>query len=344
MDHKKQVPKDRHSNTGLQGLPKKGGGGGKGTWGKGGIDDLKQNNEDPHDPNYNSDDDEQVILEKRDGISPFEAVLREFLLSADFDEAIKTLQELNLADSYDQFVKKAIVTGMEKQSFERELISKMLSTFYNDVIPADKIADGFQLTLNSIDDLVLDTPDGGEILSKFLARAIVDEIVPPAFLKTATVKSPLADEVLATATGLTTEVLRLERLAHIWGAGDLSSVKRLKGEVDLMLKEFLLNKDKAESDKSLRTLNVPSFHFQVVKNAIRLGIQRGEEERKNISSLLASFSKSGLISQDHMEKGFRTCHSMIKDISLDVPNAPKLLEESIQLAQAESYLPKDFRV
>jgi len=344
MEHKKQLPKDRHSNTGMQGLPKKGGGGGKGTWGKGGLDDLKQNNEDVHDPNYNSDDDEQVILEKRDGISPFEAVLREFLLSADFEEAVKTLQELNLSDSYDQFVKKALVTGMERQSFERELISKMLSSFYNDVISAEKIADGFQLTLNAIDDLVLDTPEGAEILAKFLARAIVDEIIPPAFLKSASVKSPLADEVLAMATGLTTEKLRLERLAHIWGAGDLSSVKRLKGEVDLMLKEYLLNGDKGEADKFLRTLNVPSFHFQVVKNAIRLGIQREEEERKNISSLLAAFSKSGLISQDHMEKGFKTCHSMIKDISLDVPNAPKLFDESIKFAQAESYLPKDFKV
>jgi programmed cell death protein 4 len=49
--------KDRRSRTGVRGGPKKGGAGGKGTWGK--LTDSYATEEltkDEHDPNYNSED------------------------------------------------------------------------------------------------------------------------------------------------------------------------------------------------------------------------------------------------------------------------------------------------
>jgi len=342
--NKKNLPKDRHSSTGLTGAPKKGGGGGKGTWGKGGVDDLEESNVAHEDPNYDSGEDETVVLEKTEVQTPYEAVLHELFYSADLDEAAKSLQELNTPHTHEQFVKKGLVMAMERSPFDRELVSKMLSIFYNKAITAEKIYDGFQAALNSMEDIVLDTPNAAEVLAKFLARSIMDEVVPPAFLKSAKVNSLLAEEVLGMAAGLTTETLRSERLEHIWGPGDLSSVKRLKGEIDLLLKEYLTNGDKQEADKSLRALNVPSFHFQVVKDAVRLGIQRNQDDRKKILDLLQSLCGTELISLDHMEKGFKTCHAQIKDISLDVPSAPKHFEESVQLAKAAACLPADFKI
>jgi len=342
--NKKNAPKDRHSSTGLRGLAKKGGHGGKGTWLGKGIADENEVNQDREDPNYNSDEDDALVFEKTLIQTPFEAVLHELFYSADLDEAAKNLQELDQADRHHQFVKKALVLAMERSPFDKELISKMLSAYYNKVIAADKIADGFQEALKAINDIVLDTPNAVEILAKFLARAIMDEVVPPAFLKTANAESQLASEVIALATAMTTETLRSERLEHVWGAGDLSSVKRLKGEVNLILKEYLTNGDKSEADKALRALNVPSFHFQVVKDAIRLGIGRNAEQRKSISDLFKYFNETGLISVDHFNMGFRTCQAQLKDISLDVPNAPKLFEEVVQLAKADKYLPEDWQL
>jgi len=338
---KEKVKKDRsHNQTGLQ--PKKGGAGGKGTWGVGAIDDLKQTSEDKHDPNFDSDE-EEIVLAKTELVSPFVAILQEYLVSGDLEEAAKSLKELETADKLENFIKKALVLGFENKAYERELISKLLSDFYNKVVPADKIALGFQITLDSLEDLVLDTPDVADVLSKFLARAIVDEIVAPAFLNNAITKSKLADEVLALATGLTTEKHRIDRLAHIWGPGDLSSVKRLKEEVNLLLQEYLTNGDAQEADKSVRKLNAPSFHFQLVKQAIRLALQSNSDQRKQISTLLNFFSQEGLISTEHIEKGFKMCFATIKDISLDIPNAESSLHEFVNLAQKAGYLATTFK-
>jgi programmed cell death protein 4 len=49
------VARVSHNKTN-SGAPKKGGAGGKGTWGKGGIDDLKTTRVDRDDPNYCSDE------------------------------------------------------------------------------------------------------------------------------------------------------------------------------------------------------------------------------------------------------------------------------------------------
>lgn len=41
---------------------------------------------------------------------------------------------------------------------------------------------GFSRLLAAADDLVLDIPEAVHLLSLFLGRAIVDEVLPPAFL------------------------------------------------------------------------------------------------------------------------------------------------------------------
>lgn len=249
--------------------------------------------------------------------------------------------ELNLS-SYDHFVKKALIIGLEHKAYERELISKLLSHFYTSVIPADKITEGFQVTLNSLEDIKLDNPDVVDVIAKYLARAIVDEIVPPAFLKSCVCNNKLAEEVLLLANGLASEKHRLDRLQHIWGPGDLSSVKRMKQEVQLLLEEFLSNGDFQEADKSVRKLNAPSFHFQVVRLSVRFALNQDSSNRNKISSLLSYLTKEGLFTSDQVEMGFKSCHSNLKDIKLDIPTADKLLEEFSQQAKNDGYLSANF--
>lgn len=50
------------------------------------------------------------------------------------------------------------------------------------VLSSDQVAAGFVRLLCSADDLVLDCPDVVHLLALFLGRAIVDEVLPPAFL------------------------------------------------------------------------------------------------------------------------------------------------------------------
>ena len=50
------------------------------------------------------------------------------------------------------------------------------------VLGADQVAMGFTRVLGATDDLVLDCPEAVRLLSLFLGRAVVDEVLPPSFL------------------------------------------------------------------------------------------------------------------------------------------------------------------
>lgn len=337
--------RDRHSNKivhGNQGGPKKGGAGGKTVWGKGGIDDLKEVREDPNDPNYVSDeDDKQVVIETVDVVSPVVAVLREYFSSGELEEALKAVKELQINPA--EFVRKAVILAMDKQAFERELTSQLLTALTTNGMTSSDIETGFQRTLDVIDDAILDCPDGVEVLSKFIARALVDEVIPPRFLKDAQAHSNNAKEAIALASALTTEKHRIDRLAHVWGPGDLSSVKRLKEETNTLLQEYLSSGDLSEADRCVRKLNAPSFHFQIVKQALRIALEKDGEDAKKIVELLAFFYKEGLVSQDHTVKGFHCVFDALNDFKLDFPNAEKQLQEISNTAVSAGWLPTDWK-
>lgn len=330
---------DRHSGTGLRGLPKKEGHKG---WGKAGEEDGAAAIDD-HDPNYESDEDDSIVFSEIIVDSPVEIVLNDFYASGEESEAISSFKESVPVASHPHFVKKLLIFAMERQAFEREHASRLLAALLNEKILAqiDAVA-GVQAALDAIDDFTLDVRDGADLLAKFIARAIVDEVLPPAFLKTAsTDHSPKAKEVLALANGLVSERHGSERLSHIWGPGDMTSVKRLKAEVASVIGEFLINNDQKEAYNSVRNLNAPSFHPQLVKQAIRIALEKPEQIAK-ISSLLKFFNEVGLISSGHFVKGTELVLSALDDIKLDVPNADKYLAEIIKTGKNDKWLAESF--
>lgn len=351
----KEVKKlDRHSNTGMRGGAKKGGAGGKGTWGVGGKDDLRPaTNDDPDDPNYDSEgeavvDGEQVVLSKVIVAKPSEVIIKEYISGGDIEQTVKTLQEVNLADS-DLFVKDCLLFGIEHHAYERELISQLLSALYGQAVSGAKIEDGFQRVLDRIDDISLDNPDAVDTLSKFLARAVVDEIVAPAFLKNAKVgENDKAKEVLSLCNGMITERHRIDRLAHVWGPGDLRSVRRLREETSTLLQEYLDTGDLAEADRCVRNrIDAPSFYFQIVKEAVRLAFARrlsnDDSATQKIIKLLVFFSKEALFSPGVIEKGLSRIYERLEDERLDNPQAPAILATILEQGQREGWISKSYQ-
>jgi len=338
----KDLVKDRHSHSGMSGSPKKGGAGGKGTWGKGGIDDLKQvrvlGNKDP---NYDSEEEEveEVVIERVDVIAPIEAIIQEFLTEGDISDAVKSLKEVK-GISHPEFVRKCVARSMDKTPFERELVSKLLSSLYNRIISPNHIGEGFQQALDKLDDISLDAPTAPDMLGKFLARAIFDEIIPPVFLTGAVADSPKAKEAIHLAQGLINDPHRSKQLEHIWGPGDLESVKRLKKEAHTLLEEYLVSGDTNEAEKAIRQLNAPHFLSQIIKYALQMSLSRSEEDKKKLYALLSFLSSKGtsLVTPDCMNQGFKMCRNSLEDIKLDAPNAPKAFEEAVQIAKTQGFL------
>jgi len=346
MDIKAKPKTDRQPSSNISGSPKKGGGGGKYSWGKGGLDDLKAVKvKDEGDPNYDSEEEtnEAVVISKTDLTSPSEVLISEFFSSGDIQEIIKGLTELKIDSTSEFFVKDAIFRAMEKQAYQRELVSKFISAVYNVAVTPEKLATGFQYALDALEDIILDIPDGVDMLAKFIARAVFDEVIAPSFLKNAKIKNPLAEQCLVDAGGILNQPFRSERLSHIWGAGDLSSVKRLKSEIDMMFEEFLNTGDFHEADITVRELNARFFHPQLVKQGVILALQKDGDNKNKILTLLQAFSKEGLVSRDHISEGFSLCYSSLDDIKLDLPTAPTHLKELVQSAKAAGVLENDFQ-
>jgi hypothetical protein len=64
-----------------------------------------------------------------------------------------------------ELTKRALIFGIEHSSYEREIISQLLSAAY-DIFEGREILDGFQLLLYRLPDLVLDVPNAPQILAK----------------------------------------------------------------------------------------------------------------------------------------------------------------------------------
>eukprot|EP01117_Protostelium_nocturnum_P005908 TRINITY_DN2127_c1_g1_i1.p1 TRINITY_DN2127_c1_g1~~TRINITY_DN2127_c1_g1_i1.p1 ORF type:complete len:331 (-),score=133.26 TRINITY_DN2127_c1_g1_i1:66-1058(-) len=320
--------KDRHSNMAVDGKPKKGGAG-KGGWGKGGLEDLGGIPTKPNDPDYDSEKEggEDVLLEaKMDKKSVERELLEEYVASGDAQEAAKTLKESGIKPRY--FLRKAMIFGMERSAFEREMISQLFSALNFSLVPTDNYTEAFQEVLDKLEELSIDIPQAPEMAGKFLARAIVDEVVPPVFVKTCDLTNLKSEECVNIVTSLINEKNRIHRLAHVWGPGDLGSIKRLKEESQTILNEYLTSGDLEEADRCVRRLNVPSFHYHLVKQAIRLSITSNQTETaQKISKLLKYFEGIGLLSSEQLAKGVRCVEESLDDIKLDAPNAPKAFTE-----------------
>ena len=85
---------------------------------------------------------------------------------------------------------------MDLHDRERELASNLLPRLYPNVIQHSKIVEGFTTLLERIEDLKLDIPNAPEYLSMFLARAVMDDLLPPAFLSSDSADVELAKDTL----------------------------------------------------------------------------------------------------------------------------------------------------
>jgi len=266
-------------------------------------------------------------------------IITEFIESGDLKQALEDIKRRVDIDGT-EFVKRTLIFGIEHKAYERELISQLLSGAYT-IFQSREMPDGFELLLDRLLDLVLDVPDAVDVLGKFIARAVFDEILPPVFLKEAKVSNDKASMALSLAHELYEKDRK--RLAHIWGPGDLSSVRRLRKEVDALLREYLENKDIKDASSAVNSLNARSFNSQIIRQALTLALEANSPSaRQDIVNLTASLHKSAIVSTYDVHHGFELTWRKIADIKLDVPNAEEMLKELTQKVKELKLLPADF--
>jgi len=326
----------------------------KGTWGKAG-DEFKYGPGpvavDEEDPNYDSAEEAETKIPTVSRKVWFKEasknIVEEYFSSGEWDDAIKSLNDLQASELASEFVKQLVIFALERKERERELTSVLLTHLYEDKgVGPEAILQAFRLLLQRVDDLVLDNPDAIQALAIFFARAVVDEVIPPAFLNQEDPSfSSKAPQVLELSAGMLKGKHVGQRLAHGWGPGDGKSVKRLKERVLLILEEYVSTRDLKEADKCVRELNSPSFHFYLVKRAIIMAVERHDKPKdaEALHELLLAFNKSQVVSQQQMEKGFKSFFQSLDDLKLDIPDAPKVFSAFADQAVKSGYLTESFR-
>jgi len=333
----------RSRNAFGRGLPKKGGAGGKGTWGKLG-DEMELPWVDPNDPNYDSDtqegEDRTLVqlkplvpeMAEEDVRKTVEPLILEYFENGDSDEVLYSLEEMlqNLGTRRWMVVSIAIELSMDHKPSHREMTSRLMSNLYLKVVSQRDIGKAFDHLLRQIEDLILDTPEAPVILGNFMARAIADDCIPPKFLKSykGHVEDPEAKKVLCRADTLLSMKHGMVRLDNVWGVGGgIRPVKYLVKQIVLLLKEYLCSCDIGEASRCLAELEVPHFHHELVYEGVVMVIESMHEKTEEaMCKLLQSLFRSFVITIEQMRAGFQRVYEEMPEISIDVPAAYLILE------------------
>lgn len=334
----------RPRNAG-RGLPKKNGGGGKGTWGRLG-DELNLPWVDKNDPNYDSDEEfkekeERKVISLKPVVPEMsdedvrklvEPLVLEYFANGDYDEVIYSIEEVlfNLGARRWMVVSIAIELSMDHKPSHREMTSQLVSELYLKVVSQRDIGKALDYLLKQIDDLELDTPEAPTIIGNFIARAIADDCIPPKFLHSykGHVDSAEARKALCRAENLLSMKHGMVRLDNVWGVGGSTRpVKYLVKQIQLLLQEYLCSCDINEATRCLTELEVPHFHHELVYEAIIMVIESMHEKTEEaMCKLLQALFRTFVITIDQMREGFQRVYDEMPEIFLDVPAAYTILE------------------
>ena len=267
-----------------------------------------------------------------------EKLVFEYFSSGDVDTVLESVKELEATEYSYELVKRAINMSLDKTDRERERVSRLLSAAYPDYLSSNMIGKGFERLFELVDEIEIDCPNASESIATFLARAVVDEIIPPSFLSDAVVCN-LGGNVVDQAKRMLSRDKAGSALERIWGPGDGRPVEDLKVAVDELLKEYLNSSDIQEAIRCVKELNAHFWHHEIVKRAITIAIDRPLEQRSRMNDLISFMVDDEVISHHQCSKGFQRVYGILSDLRLDTPNAPVLLDEMTKAALDSGSLP-----
>ncbi|XP_043970501.1 programmed cell death protein 4b isoform X3 [Gambusia affinis] len=331
---------DRKSRMGKgRGLPKKGGAGGKGVWGRSG-EVYEPVEVDKKDPNFDEDQEncvyETVVppLDERDFEKTVTPIVQEYFEHGDTNEVAELLADLNLGPMRSEVPSLAVSLALEAKASQRELTSRLLVDLCGSVLSHSDMESSFDKLLRDLPDLVLDTPGAPQLVGQFIARAVSDQILSKSYIDG--YKGKVDCEYARAALDRAAVLLKMSmgglRIDNHWGmGGGQRPVIQLIKEMNLLLKEYILSGDSKEAERCLRDLEVPHFHHEFVYEAIVMVLEsRGEKTFKMVLQLLKSLSLSSIITEDQMRRGYERVYMDIDEINIDVPLAYFILEQFVE--------------
>lgn len=237
----------------------------------------------------------------------------------------------------------AVQLSLDRKDREREMISALLPQLCSAVITQDQASLGFTRLLAASDDVALDIPDAPRLLTLFLGRAIVDEVLPPKFLVDSVsflTAHGAGVGIVKTTGSLLSARHSAERFATCWHArAETPGARATSASMKELLEEYLKSGDEQEATRCLRDLGAPHFHHELVYLAVvaALNTEEGQDDVPSLK-LIKGLAASGEISSTQMRLGFDRLKGDIDDLSLDYVHAGVLVPKFEAKAAMEGWL------
>eukprot|EP01031_Cornospumella_fuschlensis_P027124 gene27124-32768_t len=268
-------------------------------------------------------------------------VIKEYFASGDIADVVTSLEEIGAPEYSYEFVKRLVNASIDLGDAQREMTSRLLSELYPNVLSMNMIGKGFERLFEIADEIEIDVPQAAEQLAAFVARAVVDEVLPPSFLTDAVVCN-LGGDIIDRAKLLLSREHGGAKLERIWGPGDGRPVEDMKVAVDQLLLEYLASSDLDEAERCVRELQSPHFYHEIVKRAVTIAMEKCGTDQERVSLLLQHLARTQLLSQNQVEIGFNRLYAALPDLVLDTPLAGEILEGFRRRAVEDGTLPAKF--
>jgi programmed cell death protein 4 len=137
------------------------------------------------------------------------------------------VSELQCPEYSYELVKRAVSKSLDRSDREREQISQLISSSYPELLSTNMIGKGFERLFELADELVKDVPSARDMIATFLARGVIDEVLPPSFLADVVVRN-LGGEIVEHAKRMLSREHGSAMLEKAWGPGDGRPAAELK--------------------------------------------------------------------------------------------------------------------
>ena len=120
--------------------------------------------------------------------------------------------------------------------------------------------------------------------------------------------------------------------------GPMLLLSEFKRRVTTTLEEYFSSEDVEEALRTIQELACPDYHYEIVKRAISLSLDRSDRERELVSKFLSAAHPKTL-PVEQLGKGFERVFEFVDDLEIDVPGASDIVAAFVARALVDGERP-----
>jgi hypothetical protein len=253
----------------------------------------------------------------------FLSAIKEYMSAKDIGEVRRALRELAVPHYHHEFVCLTLQSCFENPE-KLEMLMEMLGSLVDTMVvnKTQNLIGLKRVAVELTDQVLLDYPNAKELFIRALEFGVSAKWIAEGSMK-----------------GLMELV---EPSTRDSSAGRPRSVSEFKSMCRSMIIEYFDSADKSEVEFQLKQAADPGLHSVFVKMLIQMAMDRSDREREMASSLLADVSQAGVVSEEQIGIGLSKLLSMTEDLTLDIPDAPRMLTLFLGRAIVDEVLSPSF--